>query len=111
MTTIMMFFKDLERYGIYKDSQFVLSIPQELLRELLDRWQEIEKKDNSPKVENKDSFGEISDEEIEKAAVDILKKENKEGIYFREDMERIIEGAKWYKEQIKLKNNDTSSSK
>jgi hypothetical protein len=59
MTTIMMFFKDLERYGIYKDSQFVLSIPQELLRELLDRWQEIEKKDNSPKEEKKDSFGRI----------------------------------------------------
>jgi len=49
--------------------------------------------DNSPKEENKISFGEISDEEIEKAA----NEPNNDGYSF-------IEGAKWYREQLKRNN-------
>ena len=49
--------------------------------------------DDSPKVENKDSFGEISDEEIEDVAWE----------KFITDSGRFwfISGAKWYREQLK----------
>ena len=53
------------------------------------------------KIARTSSQTEISDEEIEKSLVDILKKENRESIYFTEDIERMIEGAKWYREQLK----------
>ena len=37
MTAVLKFYKDLEKYGIIKDSQFVLNIPLELLREIFDK--------------------------------------------------------------------------
>jgi hypothetical protein len=49
---------------------------------------------NSPKVENKTSFGEVSDDEIEKQA-DIIDS----GIHRM----FFITGAKWYREQLKNK--------
>ena len=36
MTTVFKFYKDLEKYGIIKDSQFILNIPLELLKEIFD---------------------------------------------------------------------------
>jgi hypothetical protein len=53
---------------------------------------------NSPKEENKTSYGEISDEEIEDASLNIE--------HYNLDMiviERIMwrKGAKWYREQLK----------
>ena len=50
---------------------------------------------NLPKVQNKDSFGEISDEEIEEVA-----DKKYDGIW---DCEKFQEGAKWYREQLKEK--------
>jgi hypothetical protein len=49
--------------------------------------------DDSPKVENKDIFGEISDEEIEKFASDYYDNNGADDF--------IIMGAKWYREQLK----------
>ena len=55
--------------------------------------------DNSPKVQNKDSFGEISDEEIEKFADEELGT-------IRSDFDfGVIQGMKWYREQLKQKTN------
>ena len=51
--------------------------------------------DNSPKVQNKDSFGEISDEEIEEYAMGYYN--NNGGEYY------VRLGAKWYREQLKKK--------
>jgi hypothetical protein len=51
--------------------------------------------DNSPKEENKTSFGEISDEEIEKFADEELGT-------IRTDFDfGVIQGMKWYREQLK----------
>jgi len=51
--------------------------------------------DNSPKEENKTSYGEISDEEIEKFADEELGT-------IRTDFDfGVIQGMKWYREQIK----------
>jgi hypothetical protein len=36
MTSILKFYKDLEKYGLIKDSQFILNIPLELLSEIFD---------------------------------------------------------------------------
>ena len=50
--------------------------------------------DNLPKVQNKDSFGEISDEEIEMFA-------DKELGTIRTDFDfGVIQGMKWYREQL-----------
>ena len=46
--------------------------------------------DNLPKVQNKDSFGEISDDEIEKAVNNPM-----------HDAYDFREGAMWYREQLK----------
>lgn len=59
MTPLFGFYDDLERYASTVDSNFVLNIPYTLLREIFIKWSEEEKKYSSPKVENKDSFGEI----------------------------------------------------
>ena len=51
--------------------------------------------DNSPKEENKTSYGEISDEEIEKFADEELGT-------IRTDFDfGVIQGMKWYREQLK----------
>ena len=52
--------------------------------------------DNSPKEENKTSFGEISDEEIEKAAA------HHEPMVTRRAW---VSACKWYREQLKQKQN------
>jgi hypothetical protein len=54
--------------------------------------------DNLPKVQNKDSFGEISDEEIKKTAIGMGIASSIATAYF-------IDGAKWYREQLKQRNN------
>jgi hypothetical protein len=51
---------------------------------------------NLPKEENKTSFGEISDEEIEKARYEAFLKIDERGDFFSM-------GAKWYREQLKSK--------
>jgi hypothetical protein len=108
MTNTMKFYKELERYGLVKDSQFMLNIPLELLREIVDKFSEL------PEQESKGSDGheldddipptskyfptssqtEISDEKIEKQA-DIIDS----GIHRM----FFITGAKWYREQLKQK--------
>lgn len=51
--------------------------------------------DNSPKDIKKDSFGEISDEEIKAFAM---------GYYDNNGADYYVElGAKWYREQLKLR--------
>lgn len=56
---------------------------------------EVSETDNQPKDENKDSFGEISDEEIEKFADEELGT-------IRSDFDfGVIQGMKWYREQLK----------
>ena len=52
--------------------------------------------DNLPKVQNKDSFGEISDEEIEKAADKYVSEDE-----FNRYLKCFEDGAKWYREQLK----------
>jgi hypothetical protein len=63
--------------------------------------------DNSPKEENKTSFGEISDEEIEKAVMDsmdyVYLNPNDSLIFYQGWMRAI----KWYREQLKTKNFKT----
>ena len=101
MKSLFGFYNDLEKYGLIKDSQFILNIPLTLIGELFEKWQEIERQQiidaysqcgidnfdhikvinrsateyydetyrknitisqtqhNSPKDENKDSFGKI----------------------------------------------------
>jgi hypothetical protein len=62
--------------------------------------------DDSPKVENKDSFGEISDEEIRKAAIEYAN-----NVYDKNDfkdewrgvLNDFIAATKWYREQLKTK--------
>ena len=54
---------------------------------------------NSPKVENKDSFGEISDEEIEKVSNTLGDD------YYVSELIMWDKGAKWYREQLKSKGN------
>ena len=36
-TAVLNFYKDLEKYALIKDSQFILNIPLELLREIFDK--------------------------------------------------------------------------
>lgn len=68
-------------------------------------WHSILKKakemeiDNSPKEENRDSFGEISDEEILNEAIE------HSNLYINKFTPRnaFIMGAKWYREQLKKK--------
>jgi hypothetical protein len=57
--------------------------------------------DNPTKEENKTSFGEISDEEIEKAS-------NTLGDYYASELIMWENGAKWYREQLKLKKFKTN---
>jgi hypothetical protein len=61
--------------------------------------------DNSPKEENKTSFGEISDEEIEKAAREYTFNEYQKVIDYEnyDTYNDWINGAKWYREQLKTK--------
>jgi hypothetical protein len=59
--------------------------------------------DNSPKEGNKTSFGEISDDEIEKASRDYTFNEYQKVIDYEnyDTYNDFINGAKWYKEQLK----------
>jgi hypothetical protein len=78
--------------------------------------------DNSPKEENKSSFGrikfteeewaelnntssqtEISDEEIEKGAKECFENKGKSIFWDYNTMPSFTEGAKWYREQLKQK--------
>jgi hypothetical protein len=45
MTSILKFYKDLEKYGLIKDSQFILNIPLELLREIFDDVKHLHKQE------------------------------------------------------------------
>ena len=56
---------------------------------------------DSPKVQNKDSFGEISDEEMDKAAINFCIKNIDEEVMHWHDI--FVSGAKWYREQLKSK--------
>ena len=121
-TAVLKFYKDLEKYALIKDSQFILNIPLQLLRELFEQA-------NSPKVENKDSFGkirftekewaelnnvskgsdvtssqtEISDEEIENEAENAWSDyEYEEGNLYSTTFKGGWKLAiKWYREQLK----------
>ena len=88
MTAVLKFYKDLERYGLFKDSQFILNIPIELLNELVDKHQ----RNLSEKLTS--SQTEISDEEIEKTTFGM-------GIASTIATTYFIEGATWYREQLK----------
>ena len=55
--------------------------------------------DNLPKVQNKDSFGEISDDEIFNQA--ILAMEERYGSGCDEEIDAHFRGAVWYREQLK----------
>ena len=57
--------------------------------------------DNSPKVQNKDSFGEISDDEIFKQSV--LAMEERYGSGCDEEIDAHFRGAVWHREQLKLR--------
>jgi hypothetical protein len=91
MTPVQKFWKDLEAYGYYKDSQFILNVPLKLLEEIFDKGQQFYYETNSVKPNL--SQIEISDEEIEEAAP--LGNPTLE--------EGFIRGAKWYREQLKTK--------
>jgi hypothetical protein len=43
MTSIQKFWKNLEKYGVIKDSQFVLNVPLRLLEEVFEQAQEMHK--------------------------------------------------------------------
>ena len=96
MTAILKFYKDLERYGLFKDSQFILNIPIELLNELVDKHQ----RNLSEKLTS--SQTEISDEEIEKGAKEWYEKE---GPYKPSAIAIKTWGyaIQWYREQFKKK--------
>lgn len=44
-SAVTKFYKDLEKYGLFKDSQFILNIPLVLLTELFEEAIEMEKID------------------------------------------------------------------
>jgi hypothetical protein len=54
--------------------------------------------DNTPKEVKKDSFGEISDEEIEKASWKYEVRDKFDAYFIRE---AFIKGCEWYREQLK----------
>jgi hypothetical protein len=91
MTSIEKFWKDLESYGLVKESNFILNVPLKLLEEIFDKGQQFYYETNSVKPNL--SQIEISDEEIEEAAP--LGNPTLE--------EGFIRGAKWYREQLKTK--------
>ena len=113
MTSVQIFWKDLEKYGLVKDSQFILNIPLTLLEEIFDKAQEIHKNSEIPNLTEKPTSSqttsdkwkeyqdwlnevpEISDEEIEKGAEDW--QEFRQGA----GKESFEQGAKWYREQLK----------
>jgi len=66
---------------------------------------EVNETDNTPKEVKKDSFGEISDEEIEKAAREYTFNEYQKVIDYEnyDTYNDWINGAKWYREQLKTK--------
>jgi hypothetical protein len=57
--------------------------------------------DNSPKEVKKDSFGEISDEEIEKSAKEWYEKEGM--VHYNAEIKAWVSACKWYREQLKTK--------
>jgi hypothetical protein len=83
MTNTMKFYKELERYGLVKDSQFMLNIPLELLSEIIEKCE----KDEKAQVPRE----EISDEEIS----------DESDCYEFGSSIAFEEGAKWYREQLK----------
>ena len=95
MTAVLKFYKDLERYGLFKDSQFILNIPIELLNELVDKHQ----RNLSEKLTS--SQTEISDEEIDKKAKEFFPMNDSDVEMTKKSMWKL--GAKWYREQLKLK--------
>ena len=97
MTPVQIFWKDLEKYGLIKDSQFILNIPLRLLEEIFDKAQEIHKNSEIPNLSEKptSSQTEISDEEIRIESMARFRP-----VSYQECFE---DGAKWYREQLKLK--------
>jgi hypothetical protein len=89
MTPVQKFWKDLEAYGLVKDSNFILNVPLRLLEEIFDKAQHFYYESNS--VKPNFSEIEISDEVIE-AASPLGNPTLEDG---------FIRGAKWYREQLK----------
>ena len=99
MTPVQKFWKDLEAYGLVKDSNFILNVPLRLLEEIFDEAQHFYYESNSVKPNLSEipisSKTEISDEEIEKFADEELGT-------IRTDFDfGVIQGMKWYREQLK----------
>ncbi|CAB4161998.1 hypothetical protein UFOVP778_21 [uncultured Caudovirales phage] len=99
MTPVQIFWKDLEKYGLIKDSQFILNIPLRLLEEIFDKAQEIHKNSEIPNLSEKPTScqTEISDEEIEKVSNTLGDD------YYASELIMWEKGAKWYREQLKKK--------
>jgi len=84
MTDVMKFYKEFEKYGLIKDSQFILNIPLALLSEIVEKFSQLPQQ-------------EISDEEIEKEAEEYSNSFLNRGVA----MSSFMRGCYWYREQLK----------
>jgi hypothetical protein len=97
-TSVQKFWKDLERYGLVKDSNFILNVPLQLLEEIFNKAQQFHNENyvtNSEKpnlLEMPTSSQTISDEEIEE---EISKR------YMHPTQDYAWRDAcKWYREKL-----------
>jgi hypothetical protein len=73
----------------------------EMHKQEMEQLPQQEISDNSPKEENKTSFGEISDEDLFNKAEKIYQRH-----YLSKENSKLmawVDGAKWYREQLKKK--------
>ena len=97
MTNTMKFYKELERYGLVKDSQFMLNIPLELLREIVDKFSEL------PEQESKGSDGHELDDDIPPTSqyfpTSSQTQHNSPKVEATELVDKMYQSATWRKEE------------